>query len=108
MFQVVQIHSIATPPETYAPIVSPQGEISPIATGLVGLAVGALAGAGYIASRKFSTIRDDESVPGIQSSVELDGSHGKPDPGPTAGPAPKSSNTNTEDSGPHDGPEASA
>jgi hydrogenase small subunit len=64
MFQVIQIHTPAAPPETYAPIVSPQGGVSPIAAGLVGLAAGALAGAGFVASRKFSTVRGDESVPG--------------------------------------------
>ena len=64
MFEVVQIHTIATPPATYAPINSPQGTISPLATGLVGLAAGALAGAGYVASRRFSKVPADESVPG--------------------------------------------
>jgi hydrogenase small subunit len=64
MFQVVQIHTLAAPPEMYPPINTPQGIISPIATGMVGLAVGALAGAGYVASRKFSTVRADERAPG--------------------------------------------
>jgi len=64
MFKVVQIHTLAAPPSTYAPINAPQGIISPLATGVVGLAAGALAGAGYIASRKFSTVKDDESTPG--------------------------------------------
>jgi len=64
MFKVVQIHTRATPPETYPPINAPQGKISPLATGLVGLGAGALAGAGYVASRKFSTKQDDDSVPG--------------------------------------------
>lgn len=64
MFQVVQIHTTATPPDTYPPISAPQGTISPLATGLAGLAAGALLGAGYVASRKFSTVRGDESVPG--------------------------------------------
>jgi hydrogenase small subunit len=64
MFKVVQIHTPAASPEAYAPISTPQGTISPLATGLVGVAVGALAGAGYVASRKFSTVKDDESVPG--------------------------------------------
>src|SRR5271166_6312663 len=64
MFKVVQIHTRATPPETYPPINAPQGIISPLATGLVGLGAGALAGAGYVASRKFSTKQDDDSVPG--------------------------------------------
>jgi hydrogenase small subunit len=64
MFKVVQIHTLAAPPSAYAPISAPQGVISPLATGLVGVAVGALAGAGYVASRRFSTMKDDESVPG--------------------------------------------
>ena len=66
MFQVVQIHTAATPPDTYAPINAPHGIISPLATGLVGLAAGALAGAGYVASRKFSTARADQGVPGSE------------------------------------------
>ena len=67
MFKVVQIHTRAQPPETYAPINVPQGTISPLATGLVGLAAGALAGAGYVASRKFSTTSGDGRVPGSKS-----------------------------------------
>jgi hydrogenase small subunit len=69
MFQVIQIHTKAAPPATYAPIVEPQGTISPIAVGLAGFAAGALAGAGYVASRKFSKTPDDDSVPG---SVDAD------------------------------------
>ena len=64
MFKVIQIHTLAEPPAVYAPISAPQGHISPIATGLVGLAAGALAGAGHVASRKFSKVQDDESPPG--------------------------------------------
>jgi len=64
MFKVVQIHTPATPPETYAPINTPQGTISPLATGLVGVAAGALLGAGFVASRKFSMRPGDQSVPG--------------------------------------------
>ena len=70
MFKVVQIHTRATPPETYPPINAPQGTISPLATGLVGLGAGALAGAGYVASRKFSTKPCDESVPGSNPTAE--------------------------------------
>jgi len=32
MFKVVQIHTLAAPPSTYAPINAPQGIISPLAT----------------------------------------------------------------------------
>ena len=63
MFQVIQIHK-AAPPASYPPIVSPEGAVSPIATGVAGLAVGALIGAGYVASRKFSKTQADDSVPG--------------------------------------------
>ncbi|MGB8987344.1 MAG: hypothetical protein WCC37_12135, partial [Candidatus Sulfotelmatobacter sp.] len=80
MFQVVQIHTLAAPPETYPSISAPQGIASPLATGLVGLAVGALAGAGYVASRKFSNVKDDETVPGSRPP----GGTETPDPGPDA------------------------
>ncbi len=63
MFQTVKIHEV-TPPDTYAPITTPQGTISPLATGLVGVAAGALLGAGFVASRKFSKLAGDQSVPG--------------------------------------------
>ena len=82
MFQVVPLHTPANPPETYAPIAAEQGSISPLATGLVGLGVGALAGAGYIASRKFSKMSGDESVPG--SGPE--GGHVTPEAGADKGP----------------------
>jgi len=64
MFKVVPIHTFASPPETYAPISAPQGTMSPIAAGLVGAAAGGLAGAGFVAARKFSKAQDDENVPG--------------------------------------------
>ncbi len=43
-----------TPPDTYPPIHATQGGVSPIATGVAGLVVGALAGGGYVASKKLS------------------------------------------------------
>ena len=51
MFQTVPIHQ-ATPPDTYAPIYTPQGNVSPVAAGVAGLIGGALIGAGYMASKK--------------------------------------------------------
>jgi hydrogenase small subunit len=63
LFQVIPIHD-AKPPEVYAPIESPQGAWSAAAAGAVGVVAGALLGAGYVASRKFSTVPDDASVPG--------------------------------------------
>lgn len=73
MFQVVQIHTRATPPDAYAPIIAPQGKISPIATGLAGLGAGALIGAGWVASRKFSDKPDDDSLPGAENDKSEDG-----------------------------------
>jgi hydrogenase small subunit len=64
MFQVIQLHTIAAPPTSYAPITLTRGTISPLATGLVGLGVGVLATGGYVASRQFSRKQDDESAPG--------------------------------------------
>jgi hypothetical protein len=42
------------PPDTYAPIHAAQGGVSPVATAVGGAIVGALAGAGFVASRKLS------------------------------------------------------
>ena len=71
MFKVVQLHNPARPPETYAPINAPQGAISPVATGLAGLAAGALLGAGFVASRKFSKQPGDQSVPGSGPPLDI-------------------------------------
>jgi hydrogenase small subunit len=43
-----------TPPDTYPPIHARQGGVSPVATGVAGAILGALAGAGYVASKKLS------------------------------------------------------
>jgi hydrogenase small subunit len=64
MFQVVQLHTIAAPPTAYAPIATTYGRVSPLATGLVGIGIGAIAGAGYVASRHFSRVEGDENAPG--------------------------------------------
>jgi len=87
MFKVIQIHTRATPPETYPPINAPQGKISPLATGLAGLGAGALLGAGYVASRKFSTAQDDDSVPGSGPRADPD----KHEPGDDTSTGPKAS-----------------
>jgi hydrogenase small subunit len=52
-FQTIQIQR-PTPPDTYPPIKSDQGSISPVATGVGGLIGGALIGAGYMASKKLA------------------------------------------------------
>ena len=54
---VVQIHSPANPPSTYPQINSPQGWISPLATGLVGAAAGALVGVSYVVSRALPNVK---------------------------------------------------
>jgi len=60
MFQTAKIHEV-TPPDTYAPIYTAQGNISPVATGVAGLIGGALIGAGFMASRKLGSAGDAES-----------------------------------------------
>jgi hydrogenase small subunit len=72
MFQVVQLHTIAAPPTSYAPITMTRGTISPLATGLVGLGVGVLATGGYVGSRQFSKKQDDESAPGSKPDEGTD------------------------------------
>jgi hydrogenase small subunit len=81
MFQVVPIHD-AKPPECYAPIESPQGKSSIPAAFIVGGVAGALLGAGFVASRKFSAVPGDQSVPGIEPPAD----GGTPDRGPEADP----------------------
>ena len=62
-FQTVAIRR-PTPPDTYPPIEAEQGSISPAATALAGVIGGAVAGAGYVASRKLSTAApEDEAGP---------------------------------------------
>jgi hydrogenase small subunit len=79
MFQVVQLHTIAAPPTAYAPIATTYGHVSPLATGVVGLAVGVVAGAGYVASRHFSQTEGDDNAPGkILPGISPDDPDDKP------------------------------
>jgi hydrogenase small subunit len=50
------------PPDTYAPIRAPQGVVSPVATAVGGAIVGALAGAGLVASKKLSVVGEKEET----------------------------------------------
>lgn len=63
MFDLADIHHF-TPPTTYPATEMPTGRIDPVATGLVGLAAGAVAGGTYVASRRFSNSPLDAVVPG--------------------------------------------
>lgn len=67
MFQTVPIHQV-TPPDTYAPIYTPQGNVSAVAAGVAGLIGGALIGAGYVASKKLGPPAD--RGPGSQPEKE--------------------------------------
>jgi hydrogenase small subunit len=67
MFELASIHHV-TPAETYPPITVTQGTISPVATGLVGLAAGAVAGATYIASKHFPLSKWSERPPPMGES----------------------------------------
>ena len=62
MFDLVQIHN-AKPPTTYPPIRAAQGSIDPLATALVGLAAGAVAGATYVAAKRFPVSKWTEGTP---------------------------------------------
>ena len=62
MFALSQIHR-ARPPSNYPPVETPHGDAHPVATGLVGLAVGAVAGATYMASKRFSVANKSEPPP---------------------------------------------
>jgi hydrogenase small subunit len=69
LFQTIPIRN-AKPPEMYARIESPQGKSSVPAALVVGAVAGALSGAGYVASRKFSTVQGDERAPGDESRTD--------------------------------------
>lgn len=62
MYQTIPIKG-ATPPDTYPAVVSRKGSVSPIATGLVGIGVGALGGAAYMASKRFPNEVETEPPP---------------------------------------------
>ncbi|MGE3842318.1 MAG: hydrogenase small subunit [Vicinamibacterales bacterium] len=76
-----------TPPDTYAPIRPEGGGISPVATGVAGLAAGALLGAGAMAARRLdawgppddsaprddSTKPDDSTSPGDSATADAPG-----------------------------------
>ena len=59
MHATVEIYR-PTPPDTYPPINAEQGRISPVATAVGGVIVGALAGGGYVASKKLASTPDAE------------------------------------------------
>lgn len=61
IFDKIPIH-IAQPPDTYPAVLSAKGQVDPIATGLVGIGVGAVAGASYVASRRFTNRQAEECV----------------------------------------------
>lgn len=60
-FDTIPIHR-ASPPDTYPPVKAPQGMVTPLATGLVGIGVGAVAGGAFVASKGFSNTPDDQEV----------------------------------------------
>ena len=72
LFQPIPIHN-ATPPSTYPPIHTGQGTLDALAVGGTGAAIGLLAGASYMAARRFSDKPGDNSVPGKGGSDPADG-----------------------------------
>jgi hydrogenase small subunit len=63
MHSTVQIYR-PTPPDTYPPINAEQGRVSPVATGIAGAIVGALAGGGYVASKRLSAMDAETHMSG--------------------------------------------
>jgi len=55
--QVIPIH-VATPPDTYPPVTTPQGSPASIASGVIGLVIGAAAGAAWMGAQKFRSSRE--------------------------------------------------
>jgi hydrogenase small subunit len=55
--QVIPIH-LATPPSTYAPINSPQGQPASMATGVAGAVIGAAAGAAWMSAQRFKSSKE--------------------------------------------------
>jgi hydrogenase small subunit len=67
LHQTVEIER-PTPPDTYPPIRSRQGRVSPVATAVAGLVGGALVGAGFMASHKLREKPPEEgSGPGKEA-----------------------------------------
>lgn len=60
MHQTSEVQHL-TPPDTYPPIKAEQGTVGAVAAGLAGLVGGALAGAGYMASKKLDGAPGDDA-----------------------------------------------
>jgi hydrogenase small subunit len=62
MYETIPIRN-ATPPDTYPDVTTPRGTVDPVATGLVGLGVGAVGGAAWAAAQKLSNDVASERTP---------------------------------------------
>ncbi|HTP49905.1 MAG TPA: hydrogenase small subunit [Anaeromyxobacteraceae bacterium] len=62
LFQTVEPESLS-PPGLYPPVSTPRGEVSPWATGLAGVAVGALVGAGWTVSKAVGRDKEPGAPP---------------------------------------------
>jgi len=63
LFQTVEPEHLS-PPGLYPPVSTPRGEVSPWATGLAGVAVGALAGAGWTVSKTLGREKGQDEAEG--------------------------------------------
>lgn len=107
MYQSVPIHR-ATPPDTYPAVVTPQGGVSPLATGLVGLGVGAVGGAAWVASLRFSNEVQAEDGAALRTSSKTAEEAAPPTPSraETASadePSPSGTDTSTTEKESRDG-----
>jgi hydrogenase small subunit len=55
--QVIPIH-IATPPDTYPPVLSAQGRPASLASGIAGVIIGAAGGAAWMAAQRFKSSKE--------------------------------------------------
>jgi hypothetical protein len=75
LFDLVPIHA-ATPPDTYPPVQTSTGSISVSGVGMVGLIGGALGGAAWVASRRFTSSEEAAAI--VEANSQQTSQNGDP------------------------------